>query len=674
MNDVFNTAFEISLRVLLTLEVSGRKMSSDILAAADFITIYGRDFKLSEKNLHGNNMYRFSEFPVRLELVKEVVTTLVLDAFITAEATKDGFVYAIDTRGGITPQKLKTIMPGNTARCLPKRRRICPGLRKERRCRESTSGRWRRLNGVICVADFYFKRLSISGVGKETSIVEFEEGLNIVFGPSDTGKNYVIECIDFLFGADKFRFDPTNGYDTFMLLVGSDKDDVTIERKLNSKAMTVSSKCSDIESGIYTANWRKGSKKDDISDVWLRLMGVADKHEIIKNGRRDKIRLTLRQFSHMFLIKETSVLQESAILSPIQSTAETAAFSALYFFITGEDFADSTAKEEKKIREAKKKAVIAYMNAQLSEYAEKKAKLAELPSGDENFLQGEIERMVEELEDTERRIAIAVGRSKALVAEIYALSGELSESNTLRATYKELLSQYHGDVQRLGNIVDGEYHRNDMEGNTTCPFCEGKIDPRKEESYIEASQAELMKIRLKLEDLQVVDSDLAAKQSAINRRIDEISTERSGVDDLINSQLKPKAATIKQALTGYRFAIEISKEASVIGDMEGKLQQDLFRTMNEEEPTDSDFRIKSYYDTTFFKGMNDRLDALLKKVQYEKYSSVHVNNSSFDMVVNGQDKMIHGKGYRAFQNTIMALALAEFLAEKGTYAPSIPDY
>lgn len=189
------------------------------------------------------------------------------------------------------------------------------------------------------------------------------------------------------------------------------------------KSLTVSSNRPDIESGIYTSSWRKGSKKDDISDVWLRFMGITDKHEIIKNSRRDKIRLTLRQFSHMFLIKETSILQEGAIISPVQNTAETAAFSALYFLLTGEDFSDSTAKEEKKIREAKKKAVIAYMNAQLSEYAEKKAKLAELPAGDEEYLQAEIGRMVEELEEAERQITWAMGRSKALMAEMYALSG-----------------------------------------------------------------------------------------------------------------------------------------------------------------------------------------------------------------------------------------------------------
>lgn len=293
------------------------------------------------------------------------------------------------------------------------------------------------------------------------------------------------------------------------------------------------------------------------------------------------------------------------------------------------------------------------------------------PAGDEEYLQAEIGRMVEELEEAERQITWAMGRSKALMAEMYALSGELSESNTLRVSNQELFSQYHGDIQRLDNIVDGEYHRHDLEGNATCPFCDGKIDPRKEESYVEASQAELTKIRMKLEDLQLADNDLVTKQSTINQRIAELSAERSGVEDLINSKLKPKVATIRRALVGYRYAIEIRKETSVIGDMEGKLQQDLFRTMTEEESADSDFKIKSHYDATFFKGLNDRLDVLLKAVQYEKYSTVHVNTSSFDMVVNGQDKMIHGKGYRAFQNMVMALALAEFLAAKGTYAPSM---
>ena len=319
------------------------------------------------------------------------------------------------------------------------------------------------------MADFYIKKLTITGSGKEPAVVEFSKGLNIVFGPSDTGKSYIAECIDYMFGADKIRFDPNTGYDTFQLLIASAKGNVTIERKLGKTNLTVTSGRQDVTSGEYTASWRKGSKRDDIGDVWLRLMGIKENHEILKNSRRDKIRLTLRLFSHMFLIKEKSIFQETSIIAPIKKTVEPAAFSALYFLITGEDFADSTPKEEKKIREAKKKAVIAYINTQLSDFAKKKAALTGLPSADIDYLQVQVERMIDELEETERKIAAAVSRSKSLLTEIYALSGELSECNSIYTQFQALRTQYSADIRRLELIVDGEIHSHDIEGKRLVP-------------------------------------------------------------------------------------------------------------------------------------------------------------------------------------------------------------
>jgi len=47
MTELFNTPFETSLRVLLTLRVFGEAMTLDKIAAADFMTIYARDFSLA---------------------------------------------------------------------------------------------------------------------------------------------------------------------------------------------------------------------------------------------------------------------------------------------------------------------------------------------------------------------------------------------------------------------------------------------------------------------------------------------------------------------------------------------------------------------------------------------------------------------------------------------------
>jgi hypothetical protein len=101
MIDVFNTPFEISLRVLLTLEAGdGGRETAMKIAALDFITVYGEDFGIAEANLHGENSYRFSEFTLRRKRVEDALKELVLDGMIAAYSDgDDGFTYAMSDRG-----------------------------------------------------------------------------------------------------------------------------------------------------------------------------------------------------------------------------------------------------------------------------------------------------------------------------------------------------------------------------------------------------------------------------------------------------------------------------------------------------------------------------------------------------------------------------------------------
>lgn len=100
MNNLFNTPFEISLRTLLLLETTGKHLeTADMLAAADFITVYGRDFGISDVNLHGENNYKFSEFTLRRELIKKAIKLLVKIGLINVSTTDSGFSYSINQRG-----------------------------------------------------------------------------------------------------------------------------------------------------------------------------------------------------------------------------------------------------------------------------------------------------------------------------------------------------------------------------------------------------------------------------------------------------------------------------------------------------------------------------------------------------------------------------------------------
>ena len=82
MNELFNTAFEVSLRVLLILNVAQEKLSLEKITAFDFIANYGTDFEVSDYNLHGINRLRFSEYTVRREKINRGIKDLVLIGYV----------------------------------------------------------------------------------------------------------------------------------------------------------------------------------------------------------------------------------------------------------------------------------------------------------------------------------------------------------------------------------------------------------------------------------------------------------------------------------------------------------------------------------------------------------------------------------------------------------------
>ena len=102
MTNVFNTTFELSLRVLLTLDSSNNSPSTvDIITALDFSTVYGKDFGMSDENLHGDNSYRSCELAVRRELITGALKSLVLDGLVSVQASEKGFTYEINSKGKI---------------------------------------------------------------------------------------------------------------------------------------------------------------------------------------------------------------------------------------------------------------------------------------------------------------------------------------------------------------------------------------------------------------------------------------------------------------------------------------------------------------------------------------------------------------------------------------------
>lgn len=81
------------------MKIKNSRVTVDWLSCLDFVITYGKDFKISEFNLHGDNDYRFSEYAAKREVVGRAVKELVLRGYIKPHCNKSGFYYSITSSG-----------------------------------------------------------------------------------------------------------------------------------------------------------------------------------------------------------------------------------------------------------------------------------------------------------------------------------------------------------------------------------------------------------------------------------------------------------------------------------------------------------------------------------------------------------------------------------------------
>lgn len=96
---LFNSRFETSLRVLLLLaEATVWPLSASTISNIDFMATYGKEFGVSDYDLHGQNSYKFSQLPAKKQLVDEAIKKLVRLGFVSVDLS-NGYRYMITDSG-----------------------------------------------------------------------------------------------------------------------------------------------------------------------------------------------------------------------------------------------------------------------------------------------------------------------------------------------------------------------------------------------------------------------------------------------------------------------------------------------------------------------------------------------------------------------------------------------
>lgn len=542
---------------------------------------------------------------------------------------------------------------------------------------------------------YYIKSVKIHTENGVTSNLPLSKGLNIIYGPSNTGKSLILDCIDFVMGSkgknENNKSDESISYKrlsktelkikTISLCVEADGGEILISRNIDLNDINVSSGVSYIKSGTYSIG--KGSqKKPPINKVWLRLIGIQnDDIKIAQKSNGSPQGLTFRTFLHTFMINETRIVGENSILKNGQGYLKNIpipTISSLIYLATEKSFAIIKNNDELSdaVVTTKKSTAKLMYDCVLGALAEEN--FVDIIEVNDNRsvadINEDINKLLTQISAAEDVLEQSVEESRKLAVSISDVDDQLAECGMLKDRYISLRTQYESDIRRLTFIAEGDVCSVKVPKIEYCPFCNGVLKKEQSKSCVEAAICEVEKIELKINDLRSADSDIDRETQELNNKRNKLVTERKKIQALIRGELQPQVDELRDKMVSYTAALEKAKANEMV-EAFARILQEQFEaiTTNDDETTmeNPKFNIVAQMSEYMTTPLSKHLEKILKECNYYNFVGARFEESLCDVVVNGSEKMSQGKGFRAFLNAVMAIAVQEWLDDYKLYQPHL---
>lgn len=522
---------------------------------------------------------------------------------------------------------------------------------------------------------FYIDKLTVSGGGHKTTVIDFKPGLNFILGPSNTGKSLVMDCLDYAFGFTPKKNRPSKivdnnyGYERIALHLVTANGTVILERKIGDTKISVSGTDPTVDHGTYSVGHKA---KKNINAVYLHLLGIDEVHSVRSAEKGSKTQdLTWRSMLHLFFIRQADVARESSALLAPGSVGHTASAAVLLYLLTGQDANDLAADEDPKISEAKKKALIGYIQEKVDEFSRRREALEEtLASSNIKDPRSSVEQVRKEIAELQAQVDEATRESQQLMSQIYEWNGKLSESRTVGHNFAVLRQQYQSDIRRIGFIVDGAATVSPVRKKVKCPICGEETERVQDTSFIDASAAELEKIKRHLSELSDAQHSVEHQQETIIATIRTLEEKKKTIDTLISEQLQPRLSVFEEELEQQLSLIRLTSELEIVRQNETQYRSELFNKETEEVSEPSKHNIYEDYDYDIIHGFEEKLREILQASKIGGAASARLNMENFDIEIGGFKKSVSmGGGFCGILNTITTLAMSGYLIDLDRNAP-----
>lgn len=521
----------------------------------------------------------------------------------------------------------------------------------------------------MAITGFRLKRLTLVGRGVPNAEVQFSEGLNVISGPSDTGKTFIVQCIDYMLGGSDVpkSIPESERYETLYLALspaGTDEEFV-LERSIRGGNFKL------IGEGLVdrplTAK-HSADEKDSVSRYLLGLSGLTGK-KVRKNKQGVTREVSFRDLARLILIDEESVISEtSPILSGqhIFATAESAVFRLL---LTGVDDASLISNEDPKVARGRQAGKVEMLEILLNQSAGRMAELqlpGDVKAWQEQLLQVELlyDAAQKEVSVEQQLAARLEGRRRTELTGLRHLESRSGVLQELQRRFSLLEQQYLSDLRRLESIAEAGARLGQM-NEERCPVC-GALAVHQAHEHQKADQApqdvaqsclaEAAKIRALISDLQLTrasnDKEILRLREQGNLAKERVRVVAVELAELLKPRVEIALQRLRESQTTrdtYRRAVELHGR---MDELKGLLSQ--FNGLVTGKVIElASARVRADEAEDF----NKEVESLLRAWHFPGLDRVTFSEGDQDVVISGRKRASHGKGVRAIAHAAFNLAL-----------------
>ena len=512
---------------------------------------------------------------------------------------------------------------------------------------------------------FYIKSIIATGENKEISRVDFTDGCNLLFGPSEMGKSSVFSLINYMLGSERAPKLPPegNGYDTFyMEFVTKNDNKVHVAcRVLNDHNVIVKDCTYDeyakdsIDSHVYHIK----SKKSSYSQYLMQLNGFSEGLEI-KKSNSSKVSFTYTWIRHLILADENRIVSESPIFYPVnEPTSTTQQRSVIYYLTTGVDDSDFTPQEKPDIRNSRYSGMIELTKSEIEILNQRIQNLGDVSYAD--FYDEDVIKSVQlKISETEHQLDSLYDKRKRLEDEKKTL---LSNSLFVREFIKRmklLHKHYITDLQRYEYLYNGASLFRVLTESHTCPVCHSEIKDKTQfdEEYLNQIQHEYNQVMLKLDDVKAIICKKENEELEIIQQLDSIKSQLDTLEGDINN-FTSEMSSINLELKRYQDNIEKKAEAKFLQEELQRLYKklDALEKERKAKPASPEYNRQTTINEEFCQLVQKKLIDWNVITENEP---IVFDENGFDFVIGGKGRLTCGKGARGVTCSAILMSLLEF--------------